>query len=320
MGKPAAYLISAASACHTRTATVFQHANFNNSIPSNITIVDTTGDQKTDRILYGDTGGNVWRTDIAGVRAAWQTVQLASLGVDFDSARKNDRRFFHKPDFVPSKDSTGPFDAVILGSGDRPNPLDQPFGSDDNKATDNFHYVIKDRFISPSTLSVPAVDTGFDHDDFGDTTSNCLGVNTCGASPPDLTNGFRLGLTVGNGEKVLSTPLTISNVIFFTSFLPDGSLAAATCGPSEGAGILYAISLADATPVLNYDATNDSDSSSDQTTDRYTLLTSAGIPADVVGISVGGRAYILPPDLQPDPISAFTRWRTFWYEVEDNVL
>ena len=48
------------------------------------------------------------------------------------------------------------------------------------------------------------------------------------------------------------------------------------------------------------------------------LLTSAGIPADVVGVSLDGQTYVLPPDLKLSKVDASTRWRTFWYEVGDD--
>lgn len=304
------------------SSTEFQHANMTDSIPSDVTVVDTNGDQKIDRILMGDTGGNVWRSDIDGAdRTKWQTIQLASVGRHYAGGTDDDRRFFHRPDFVPSRDGSGAFDAVIIGSGDRPNPLDKEYST----KPVNYMYVIKDRNTTPPTVVAPVSNTDWDHDDLEDITTNCVGKGTC---TPDLTVGWKLKLEAGDGEKSLSTPLTLSNTVYFTTYLPQKltatvndddsvTLEPETCGPSEGSGLLYAVSLADGSPALNYNTSDDSSEGSDSTSDRYTELSSAGIPADVVGISMDGKAYILPPDLKTREAPAATRWRTFWYEVED---
>lgn len=312
------------------SATRFEHADMADSIPSDVTIVDTDGDQYVDRILVGDTGGNVWRSDIDGARNEWQTILLASIGRHSPDASgtEDDRRFFHRPDFVPSFDAQGPFDAVIIGSGNRPNPLDKEYTT----KPENYLYVIKDRDITPPTVTAPVEDSTWDNTSFADITNNCLGQESC-TTTPDLSNGWKLALEAGEGEKSLSTPLTLSNVIYLTTYLPEGlpddktsvvdeegNIQEATCGPSEGSGLLYAISLADGRPALNYN-TDDDDSYGDQSAeDRYKELDSAGIPADVVGINLDGKAYVLPPDLQPEAVNANTRWRTFWYEVENTDL
>lgn len=312
------------------SSTQFEHADMTDSIPSDVTIVDTNGDLKTDRILVGDTGGNIWRADIDGPRTEWQTILLATVGRHSSDAggTDDDRRFFHRPDFVPSYDANGPFDAVIIGSGNRPNPLDKEYSA----KPINYLYMIKDRDVTPPTVSAPVEDTNWDNTSFTDITDNCIGKGTC-ATTPDLSKGWKLRLEAGDGEKSLSTPLTLSNTVYFTTYLPkglygdettvtdeSGNIEEATCGPSEGSGLLYAVNLADGTPALNYNTADDSESGEQSESDRYKELDSAGIPADVVGINMDGKAYVLPPDLQPEEASAATRWRTFWYEVEDTDL
>ena len=59
------------------------------SIPSALTVADTDGDGFTDRIVVGDSGGNVWRADLVGSNVAdWKLTQLAqyctALGVEPD--------------------------------------------------------------------------------------------------------------------------------------------------------------------------------------------------------------------------------------------
>jgi type IV pilus assembly protein PilY1 len=216
----------------------------------------------------------------------------------------DDRRFFHRPDIVPSKDGNGMFDAVIIGSGNRADPLDK------GGITENFTYMIKDR----ATAAGSGTDTEMEHDDFGDVTSNCL--QSSAGCVVDLSSGWRLGL-VNPGEKVLATPLTITGKVFFTSYMPQSGTGATACSPSEGAGRLYAVALQDATAVINYDSSDDDPDNPDAPStdaDRSVELQSLGIPAEVVSVPPNK---ILRPDLQIDDVDVTTRWRTFWYLQED---
>ena len=115
----------------------------------------------------GDSGGKVWRIDIAGAISNWKVSLLATLGSDSD--RSADRRFFHAPDVVQSKDGpgdAGKFDAVILGSGDRANPLDRPIGS---VRPDNYLFVLKDRNTQANSDTFTVPDTNYQ---FGDLLGN----------------------------------------------------------------------------------------------------------------------------------------------------
>ncbi len=290
--------------------TVFEHPRLTDSIPSALAAGDTDGDGFTDRLVVGDTGGNVWRADLQGPDTAnWKITLLASLGRHAAGASgiASDRRFFHRPDLVPSKDGDGLFDAVVIGSGNRPNPLDM-----DGTTTD-FAFMIKDRHTAPGS----GVDENIQLADLGDVTSNCLQSATpCSV---DLTHGWRLMLTEP-GEKVLATPLTITGKVFFTTYLPQAGTGATACSPSEGGGRLYAVSLQNATAVINYDTSDDDANNPDapsSISDRSIELQSLGIPAEVVSIPPNK---ILRPDLQIDNLDTTTRWRTFWSLAEDEDL
>jgi type IV pilus assembly protein PilY1 len=289
---------------------IFEHPRLTDSIPSTLAVGDTDGDGFTDRLVVGDTGGNVWRADLQGPDTAdWKLTLLASLGRHAAGASgiASDRRFFHRPDLVPSKDSNGLFDAVVIGSGNRPNPLDI-----DGMTTD-YAFMIKDRHTAPGS----GLDDNIQLTQLGDVTSNCLQSATPCAV--DLTHGWRLMLTEP-GEKVLATPLTITGKVFFTTYLPQAGTGATACSPSEGGGRLYAVALQNATAVINYDTSDDDASNPDApstVSDRSVELQSLGIPAEVVSVPPNK---ILRPDLQIDNLDATTRWRTFWSLAEDEDL
>lgn len=289
---------------------LFEHPDLVDSIPSTVSVADTDGDLLLDRVLVGDMGGNVWRADlVTSDTANWTLTRLAVLGRHAATGKENDRRFFHRPDLVPTEDANGPYDAVLIGSGDRADPLD------DGGVVTNYFYMIKDRNIAKGSAS----DVNVLHSDLGDVTDNCLqeGSN-CSV---DLTHGWKLELE-DTGEKVLSTPVTVGGKVFFTTYIPsDTSNTTNVCGPSEGNGRLYALALEDAASVVNYDTSTDEDGQDpDQATtksDRSTDLLSPGIPSSVVTLPPDK---ILRPDLQVEELDISTRWRTFWYVEEDSDL
>ncbi|MFN2301845.1 MAG: pilus assembly protein [Gammaproteobacteria bacterium] len=298
------------------SATAYQHVDMVDSIASDLTVVDTTGDGYADRAYVGDTGGTVWRIDMprdldtgSSDTTTWKASVLAYTGRHFSTEATDDRRYFHAPDVVLARDGESAFDAIVIGSGNRENPLDRG-----GPAVENVVYMIKDRHtVSGVPQTVP-----YDHLSFGPVTDNCLQLNECPAGEePDLTNGWRLHLEEVLGEKALAIPFTISGTVFFTTYLPPGSSETATCGPSEGAGMLYAVSLYDATSTINFDTTDDNPDHPGEATsrsDRSRQLRSGGIPAEVVSLPPNR---ILLPDLSTEAVPGTMRWRTFWYENED---
>lgn len=285
-----------ATSRETSTATrTFIHAALRDSVPSNLTVLDTDADGAIDRILVGDTGGNVWRADLGGDADAdggnvddWKLTRLACFGRHGGpdcgemTARLHDRRFFHEPDLVQARDENGVrYDAVVIGSGDREDPLDQ--GGD----VDNYLYVIRDY----NTGVGAGADAARHHAQMTDITGTCMAGSDCAIATP----GWRLFLGHGEGEKALSAPLTIASTVFFTTYLPppaNDTGGAARCGPREGGGFLYAVSLTDGSPRFNYDTSTGGEITDPGTgaEDRSISLDTPGIPAQVVHLGSAGGA------------------------------
>ena len=279
--------------------TEYNHADLDDSIPSTVSAIDTNSDGLLDRVYVGDTGGRVWRFDLAGTdRSNWKATVIASVGRHFDASTGNDRRFYHRPDFIQYKDNSD-YDAVVIGSGNRAWPKS-------DMDTVNYLYVIKDRDTTSGTVAAST----FNHDSFYDVTDNCLQDSSCTSSTAALTNGWRLKFEEP-GEKVLATPTTLAKKIFVTTYLPKGGPDAGTCAPKEGGGRLYALSLDDGTPVNDYNVEN---GDTLDKTDRYTELDSGGIPAEVVYVPFNR---ILKPDLSIEDVGVSGRWKTYWYKKEN---
>lgn len=245
------------NAGQTASATHFVNAAMVDSIPSDVLVVDTDGDpdRLTDRLLVGDTGGNLWRADLGPSNIAdttnWEMWRIAQLGraETGNNNIANDRRLMHEADLVFDRDSNGPYDGVLIGSGDREDPLD--VGGD----TLNRFYLIKDRGIS---VGAPSANSTLTDGGLPDITDVCIsGDQAVPCGSPDLANGWKLRLREGPGEKSLAKSLTESGVVYFTTYLKAGSSAEQTCGPSEGNSLLYAVKLANGAPTFDLDLDND---------------------------------------------------------------
>jgi type IV pilus assembly protein PilY1 len=258
------------------------------SIPSSVAVLDSDQDGLVDRLYVGDTGGNVWRVDMPGIdKTQWTVIKLAELGGN-DLA--NDRRFFSEPsivrtfitettqstvavDGIPTSVITRherPYDAILLGSGDRTAPL-----SDD---TQDKLFMIKDEHILTTSFVVggdnPPPDT-IKVDDLYDYTSDPFGIYVPPLSPSEKSalqtlqlavsakSGWFIDLDSG-GEKSTSSPIAIDGVAYFTSFKPAAS-DEGSCQIAPVSGNLYAVDLALGTTVYHW-------------TDRI-IKTVEGIPA-----------------------------------------
>ena len=228
------------------------------SIAAKVTVLDSDGDGFTDRLYAPDTGGNIWRVDMpTGDPGDWSAIHFAELGGATDA---DDRRFFGEVTVAQTTfslvetvlvDQDGeevsvttaretPYDAVLVGSGDRTQP--------NGEGTQNYLFALQDRSIKTQT---------FDEDDnpapapirVGDLYS-VAGDPFSSAADDDalLTAQLNLGerrgwyVPLAAKEKSLSAPTLIAGQAYFTTFVP-GNLEEAEACVTAGQGFLYAFSL-----------------------------------------------------------------------------
>ena len=246
------------------------------SIPSSIGILDSDGDGLTDRLYTGDTGGNVWRVDMPSANPSdtddpWTVFKLAELG---GTTNSTDLRFFSEPSIVRTfisetietkvTDINGqtttivsypekPYDAVLIGSGDRSNPL----GTDTN---DTF-FMIKDEHIKTKSFYgaiEPKAPLAFLKSDLYNYTDNPFDKTLTPEERDTLAiavskkSGWYIDLE-GSGEKSTAEAIVINGVAFFTTFIPpnlDPNIV--RCEQPNGTGLLYAVDLALGTAVYNW--------------------------------------------------------------------
>lgn len=247
-------------------------------VASSIATLDSDGNGLTDRLYFGDTGGDVWRVDMPGdnpssTEEPWTFFKLASLGGS--ATNDEDRRFFSEPSIVRTfisetlettiKDEGGntktittrqekPYEAVLIGSGDRSNPL----GTD----TQDTFYMIKDEnirtqsFSSTTTPKIPnAITLGDLYDYSGNPFSKALTTQALETLEIEVSekSGWYIKFDKTSGEKSSSSAIVINGVAYLTSYIPPTlSGSSSACVVPGGQGWLYAVDLALGTQRYNW--------------------------------------------------------------------
>ncbi len=239
------------------------------SIASSIATLDSDGDGFVDRLYAGDTGGSVWRVDMPGTNTTakpWTVFKLASLG---GTSVTTDRRFFNEPSIVRTfitetqitkvtgeddiiRQTEKPYDALLIGSGDRTNPL--------STDTHDVFFMIKDKNINSqsfSASSTPPTPTTLTISDLYNGTSSLFDTLTDESAIQSEAiklsdkDGWYINFSASNGEKNSSTAIAINGIAYFTSYIPPGTTVV-NCEVPGGKGRLYAVELAQAKQVYNW--------------------------------------------------------------------
>ncbi len=315
-------------------------------VPADLSLLDSNGDGSTDRLYFGDLGGNVWRIDLnnelepgatgsdIGIVGKLGDVSL-SAGVVPGLHMEESRKFYSAPDVVQVVDALfndeARYDLVLITSGNRPDPL--------NEIVRNSLFAFRDVAVTglkddDNNGIVDADDPDFQtitRSDMFDVTDNPFQTTLDGsfADPatalsalPDMqaSSGWFIELRESNGdwigEKGLSKPITLAGKLFFTTYIPvvDDNLAA-TCQLSEGSGRLYGLSVLNGAALFT--DWNNGGGVNPNTADRYQEL-GGGIPSDAVpifqkeGVTIivgtGGGGVVADPGI------ALPRVRTYWFQ------
>ena len=216
------------------------------SIPSEIRVVDFSGDGFVDRMYAVDVGGQVWRFDVfrgkepddtedplvtGGVIARFGGERVASAGTT------DTRRFYSAPDVSIFTDPVlnRRFLAIGVGSGYRAHPLDI-------SATDAY-YSLRDPDLF-AKLNQDAYDDYLEAVD-GDMAEVSGEINTVVA---DDQRGWKFTFPVD--QMMLSSSATFNNSVFFLGYEPN-IFSAASCQVAPGKNYLYRVNVANGDPVAN---------------------------------------------------------------------
>jgi Tfp pilus tip-associated adhesin PilY1 len=296
------------------------------AIPSDIAIITDRNGSVDNRMVVGDTGGNIWRVDMADASVSnWTVTKIAALS-DFDSTDGNGnldeaRKFLFPPDVVYGDgtiNNSVDFDAILIGSGDREHPFDE--------IIKNRFYMIKDQGIGTT-----AVISNLDEDDLFDATSNCIqdSSSCAGVVGEDEENSAIAAaalitedgwfIKLGAGEKVVGNAVTLNSLTFFNTNQPSDSVDASACASDLGIARQYQVLYTNATVIADKNADG-----STTAADRGVVKPGGGyLPSPVpVVVEIDGvihEGVISGTSVdQPPGTTLGARLRKFWFkEIED---
>lgn len=291
-------------------------ASYNHSVPAmtrsvaaEIAVLDRDFDGYADRLYAVDTGANIWRVDIDDPDPSrWTVTRLAALG----GSGANARKFLFGVDVVygdSSPGSTQPFDAVLVGSGDREHPFDTTVA--------NRFYMIKDPNMGKG------VQAGFQtivEGDLYDATDNLVQDGTSeqqndARGQLEIAKGWYVRL--GSGEKVVGNAVTMGGTVFFGTHQPTPP-SPGVC-TNLGTARFYALDFLTAASTIDSD-----DISGLSVSDRSVRIPGGGFlpsPVPVVTI-IDGKPYqaVIPgTHVQTPPTKKLgVRYRTYWHNRLDH--
>jgi type IV pilus assembly protein PilY1 len=228
---------------HTSTSADLQLDDLTRSIPTRINTIDINGDGFADRMYASDLGGQIWRFDITNGKdrkdlvAGGVFAQLGAEGMATTPTAADTRRFYNSPDVAMFNDTkqNRRFISIGIGSGYRAHPLDL--------SADNAYYSLRDPYVFNARAQS-------EYDAFTPLTESDL-VDVSGKVDVTITasdSGWMLRMPAN--EMILSDSATFNNEVFFVSFEPDFSGAAA-CNVGQGTNYLYRVSILNGDPIVD---------------------------------------------------------------------
>ncbi|MBX2838164.1 MAG: hypothetical protein KTR35_15000 [Gammaproteobacteria bacterium] len=279
------------------------HPDMNYSMPSEVKVIDINFDGMADQLYVGDMGGQVWRFDIDNDPSSTESLDNRITGSVVAQLASDDalnaRKFYYPPDVsVVSTNGTQQL-AISIGSGWRAHPL--------NRFTEDRFYSFRMSQVygapvgTDGTISYPNPVTESDLIDVTYSVGNTV-------SDTDAGWMIRLGT---NGEKVLTSSITVDNQVLFTSYQPAS--ASSACSAAVGSGGLYALDLRNGDPVVDFDESGGTLTASD----RKEELDHAGIPPDTTVLfpEAGDATVVVGTETVDEIDIGELRQRTFWAEV-----
>jgi type IV pilus assembly protein PilY1 len=224
-----------------------QLASMTRSIPTQIRVIDVSGDGLADRMYASDLGGQLLRFDISNGQVPANLVAggvIAQLGAEGLGAPSNadTRRFYNSPDVSIFTDRIQGKRLISLsiGSGYRAHPLD-------NGASDRFYSVRDPNVFNQLTQAAYDSFTVITEADLVEVSGQLRTI----IDPATARKGWMF--TMPANQKVISGSLTFDDSVFFVGFSPEANLAD-VCQPSQGKNFLYRVKVENGDPVVNNQA------------------------------------------------------------------
>jgi type IV pilus assembly protein PilY1 len=256
------------------------------SVPSDVATIDLNGDGKIDRLYVGDMNSRIFRFDIGDLNHLgisdpneWTAKKI----FEPDTAEK--RKVFYPPDVTFEKDSTGEYEMLFFGTGNREDPKAY-------RGIKNRIYALKDRNYSGTLTKNDLVDVSSFY------TLNAA-QQTAKIDEIKSKYGWYIELESQKkddlyGEKCLASPVVYYKTAYFTTFAPSTGAITDPCFVGEGTAAVYAVNYATGEAAFNFDLTNDSGGTVVKAKSDRSLTIGTAIPSGVVITVIGGKvtAYV----------------------------
>jgi type IV pilus assembly protein PilY1 len=255
-------------------------------IPSDVATIDLDGDGRIDRLYVGDINSRIWRFDIGDLNnngnsdpSEWTAKKI----FEPDTAEK--RKIFYPPDVTFEKDSTGEYEMLFFGTGNREDPKAY-------RGIKNRIYALKDRNYSGTLGKNDLVDvTSFYEKSASEQTTMLGNIQSKYGWYIELESKKKDDMY---GEKCLASPMVYNKVAYYTTFAPSTGALSDPCFVGEGTAAVYAVNYATGEAAFNFDLTNDSGGNIVKAKSDRSLGIGTAIPSGVVITVIGGKvtAYI----------------------------
>lgn len=272
-------------------ATRFEYSDLKWSVPSPPAVLDSNGDGLVDRVYVPDSGGNVFRIDIGkdyndegDELAIWSIFKFAELGADASSFEPSpdsadDKRFMYQPEIVRTVHRGTAYDAVVLGTGNRANPL--------TETNLDHYYVLRDKnlfyryYKSGDCSGCTTPPATIRHSDLYNATANTIQTGTAIEQQEALSQlagsyGWYIQLET-SGEKTTTTGQVYGGQLLFSTYSPSSNPGANICTPGVGSSYFYVLNLHTASAIRQEDSN----------WVRKTALSVIGTPGDATIFSPG---------------------------------
>ena len=189
--------------------------------------VDVNGDGYTDVIYAADTRGNLWRLNTSDPANGFKgyakpsdwPVQKIAIVAEWGGSTAERRKFMYAPSVVVLGTQT----TVLLGTGDREKPSSS---SPAAQVRNRFYGFFDDVTVTTGITAVAGYGSPVQ-------LMNVTGLDGASVAPPSLASykGWFMNLSTAAEpyEQVVTTPLTIAGVTYFSTFQAKDVAGSSTC-------------------------------------------------------------------------------------------
>lgn len=189
------------------------------SMPSQMAVLDISGNGYADTVYAGDLAGNVWRLSLGStLTSSWDGEKIFSSG--------GGRKIFYKPSVALEPG----YELLFFGTGDREHPL--------STGVSDRLYALKDAGQTTARTNGDLLDA---------TSVDYVDIEGVYGWYIDLENG---------GEKALAGAAVFGKVAYYTTYEPASTVGVCSTD-SSGTSRLYAVDYLTAAAAYNYNPYND---------------------------------------------------------------